>query len=139
MKTSERELWTAKYATDQPGSMRPTMPAPKKATGHRKRAKYGNTKCTYRGKSFDSKREMQYYMLLEFDESLGYIDNLKCQVKFMLLPSKGKEKAVHYIADFTYMKDGKLKVVDAKGLRTREYVLKRKLMNYIHGIEIEEV
>jgi hypothetical protein len=36
-------------------------------------------------------------------------------------------------------KDGQLHVVDAKGFRTREYILKRKLMKFRHGITIEEV
>lgn len=45
-----------------------------------------------------------------------------------------------YIADFVYTDaaTGKLVVEDAKGMRTRDYIIKRKLMLYIHGIKIRE-
>ncbi|GAB4464458.1 MAG: hypothetical protein OHK0044_01870 [Burkholderiaceae bacterium] len=48
------------------------------------------------------------------------------------------ERAVKYIADFVYTKDGKMVVEDTKGCRTRDYVIKRKLMLYVHGIRILE-
>ena len=36
-------------------------------------------------------------------------------------------------------KDKALVVEDAKGMRTKEYIIKRKLMLYVHGIAITEV
>ena len=33
---------------------------------------------------------------------------------------------------------GKEVVEDAKGMRTRDYILKRKMMLYFHGIKIQE-
>ena len=51
------------------------------------------------------------------------------------------ERACSYIADFVYTdcKTGQTIVEDTKGMRTREYVIKRKLMLYMHGIRIKEV
>ena len=47
---------------------------------------------------------------------------------------------MQYISDFTYYDDkDKLHVVDTKGFRTKEYELKKKLMAWKYGIEIEEV
>ena len=50
------------------------------------------------------------------------------------------EREISYRADFQYIdKDGNLVVEDVKGMRTKEYVLKRKMMLYFHGIRITEV
>jgi len=46
---------------------------------------------------------------------------------------------VDYVADFVYETDGFLVVEDVKGLKTRDYVLKRKMMLYMHGIRIQEI
>jgi hypothetical protein len=75
----------------------------------------------------------------------GVITDLKRQVKFELIPSQknefGKviERPVTYVADFVYAKNGKQIVEDVKGFKTKEYVIKRKLMLYVHGIRIHEV
>ena len=55
------------------------------------------------------------------------------------------EEELSYIADFVYQKDGKTVVEDSKGYRNpasatyRIFVIKRKLMRYLKGIEIQEV
>lgn len=123
--------------------------------------KYGNKKVEYLGEVFDSKRELYRYMDLKLLESCGAISNLRRQVKYELIPvqrekstkvyKKGRkkgqpiegkiiEKAVTYIADFVYRDTttGKEVVEDAKGMRTKDYIIKRKLMLYIHGIKIQE-
>jgi hypothetical protein len=41
--------------------------------------------------------------------------------------------------DFVYMENGKKVVEDTKGFRTKDYIIKRKLMLYVHGIRIKEV
>lgn len=76
-------------------------------------------------------------------ERAGLIQDLKRQVQFELIPSQkedGKvvERPVVYKADFTYYQDGKYIVEDAKGYRTPEYKIKRKLMLYVHGIRVKE-
>ena len=55
------------------------------------------------------------------------------------------ERSCEYVADFVYYKeDGRglfdeLVVEDAKGCRTKEYIVKRKLMLWVYGIRIREV
>ena len=123
--------------------------------------KYGNKKVIIDGEVFDSKREAYRWRDLKFLESCGAISNLKRQVVYELIPAqrekstkvykKGRkkgqpregkiiEKAVTYIADFVYTDSatGREVVEDAKGMRTRDYIIKRKLMLYIHGIKIRE-
>ena len=123
--------------------------------------KYGNKKVIIDGEVFDSKREYYRYMDLKLLETCGAISDLKRQVVYELIPvqrekstkvyKKGRkkgqpiegkiiEKSVTYIADFVYTDTttGKEVVEDAKGMRTRDYIIKRKLMLYIHGIKIRE-
>ena len=66
------------------------------------------------------------------------IKDLELQVKFELVPKNGKERAVNYKADFVYTENGKKVVEDCKGVRTKEYIIKRKLMLDRYGIEILE-
>jgi hypothetical protein len=49
------------------------------------------------------------------------------------------ERECAYVADFTYKQDGKLVVEDTKGFRTKDYIIKRKLMLWVHGIRIREI
>lgn len=104
--------------------------------------KYHNKKCFYKGMTFDSKKERDYYVILEMMLKNKQITDLKTQVKFELQPSfkfKGKTiRSINYIADFTYVKDGKLIIVDTKGYRTEVYKLKKKMMQY-KGLEIKEI
>ncbi len=104
--------------------------------------KYHNKKCFYKGMTFDSKKERDYYVILEMMLKNKQITDLKTQVKFELQPSfkfNGKTiRSINYIADFTYIKDGKLIIVDTKGYRTEVYKLKKKMMQY-KGLEIKEI
>jgi hypothetical protein len=106
--------------------------------------KYGNRAVTLNGEKFDSHKEARRYGELVLLERAGQISNLERQVRFELIPSQyrdGKcvERAAHYIADFVYMEDGKKVVEDTKGFRTKDYILKRKLMLMVHNIRIKEV
>lgn len=119
------------------------------------RSKYGSKKVTIDGITFDSQKEAKRYRELSLLERAGKVTDLQRQVKFVLIPSqyepdtvgvrggvrRGKllEREVSYVADFSYTKDGKMIVEDTKGFRTKDYIIKRKLMLYIHGIRIEEV
>ena len=108
-------------------------------------AKYGNRKVYFNGMWFDSIRERDRYIELSLLQRAGEISDLDTQVKFELLPSQrydGKvvERPVTYIADFVYKdKLGNTVVEDAKGCRTKEYILKRKMMLYFLGIRVREV
>lgn len=108
--------------------------------------KYHNKKTFAFGIQFDSKKEAERYQELKLLEAAGEVQNVKTQVKFPLLPvqrdESGKciERAVSYVADFTYFtKDGQFVVEDTKGVKTPEYILKRKLLYYFHKIKIQEI
>ena len=125
------------------------------------RSKYGNRKVTVNGRVFDSKKEANRYQELLLLEKAGAIRNLRLQVKYILIPTQreytnkvytsgknkgqpkpGKvlERECAYIADFVYYdRDGNVIVEDTKGFRTADYKIKRKLMLYIHGIQVKEV
>ena len=111
-------------------------------------SKYKASKCEYNGIKFDSKKERD-----------RYISNLELQKAFVLIPvqrekstinSKGKEvlgkvkeRDCKYIADFCYECNGETIVEDVKGYRQggaySVFTIKRKLMLYLHGIEVHEV
>jgi hypothetical protein len=69
----------------------------------------------------------------------GKISDLKEQVPFILVPKDGKQRAMKYIADFTFIEDEDFVVMDAKGHQTQLYKLKKRLMKYLHELEIREV
>ena len=109
--------------------------------------KYGNRKVTNEDGTFDSVKEFSRWQELKLMERAGEIYELRRQVPYVLIPAQrdenGKliEREVKYIADFTYRErcGNRLVVEDTKGLKTREYILKRKMMLYRHGIRIQEV
>ena len=108
--------------------------------------KYGNKKVVVGEKVFDSKREAARYTELMQMQSNGDISDLQTQVPFELIPAqrdpvtkKVLERAVHYVADFVYYKGGEKVVEDTKGYKTPEYILKRKMLLWVHGIRIKEI
>lgn len=121
-------------------------------------SKYHSKKITVDGETFDSKKEYRRYRELLLMEKAGLISDLQRQVKFLLIPTQyehfkrygknGKEltpgkrvveKECSYYADFVYTENGRDVVEDTKGVRTPEYIIKRKLMLHIHRIRIREV
>ena len=113
-----------------------------------KPSKLRNVKTIVDGLSFDSKKEAKRYAELKLLVKAGDVSNLELQRSFELIPkqklSSGKtERACHYIADFVYCYNGKTWVEDVKGMRTGQayalFVVKRKLMLLVHGIEVIEV
>lgn len=122
---------------------------------YRQYGKYGNKKTTVDGITFDSQKEAKRYKELSLMERAGMIRDLQRQVKYVLIPAQrepdtiGKKGGVHkgklierectYVADFVYIENGQTVVEDAKGVQTTEYVIKRKMMLYFHGIRIKEV
>ena len=112
------------------------------------RNKYNRQRTTIDGLTFDSKHEATRYCTLKYLERIGEIHDLRTQIAFELIPTqrgedgKAVEKMVKYIADFTYTdKNGQFVVEDAKSpaTRTDAYIIKRKLMLYLKGIQIKEV
>lgn len=118
--------------------------------------KYRNRRVvTGDGINHDSRKEAIRWMQLKLMESAGAITGLQRQVKFVLIPAqyeadsigkngkfkKGKclERECAYVADFIYNENDKLVVEDVKGVRTKEYIIKRKLMLQVYGIRIKEI
>ena len=121
----------------------------KRQKGRKTVNKYGAKKWELDGKTFDSHHEAKRYQELRWLQMSGLITDLKLQVPFELLPTQrvnGKvvERPIKYIADFVYQEkepngESHTVVEDAKGMRTKEYVIKRKLMLAKYGIQIREV
>jgi len=119
--------------------------------------KYHAKKVSIQGEVFDSKREAARYMELKELEMAGRISGLQRQKKFVLVPAqyepettgprggriKGKllEREVAYYADFVYFDEEEKDFVieDTKGVRTPEYIIKRKLLLWLNGYQIREV
>ena len=129
--------------------------------GHgRQPAKYRNEKVrTKDGETYDSRKEFRRAKELELLERAGEISNVRRQVKYILIPAQrgpeeigprgGKrpgpllERECSYVADFVYEENGETVVEDVKGYREGQaynvFVIKRKLMLWIHGIRVKEV
>jgi hypothetical protein len=122
------------------------------------RNKYQAIKTQVNGIEFDSRKEARRYQELLLLQRAGVIRDLKMQVKYVLIPAqyetyerygkKGQrlkdgqrtlEKECSYIADFVYEENGIEVVEDTKGIKTKDYIIKRKLMLYVHGIRVKEV
>lgn len=131
--------------------------------------KLNNRTIVIDGIEFDSKKEGNRYCELKLLQRAGVISNLELQKRYELIPAqyetvetgeyykvgakKGQpktkqvciEQSVVYIADFVYQKDGQTVVEDVKGFRDpssatyAKFVLKRKMMLWIHGIRIKEI
>lgn len=110
----------------------------------RQRRKYRNEPTELDGIKFDSRAEAKRWAELKIMEKAGQVSQLRRQVPFVLIPptdrpSGGKERECSYIADFVYTRrDGVRVCEDVKGTKTPEYIIKRKLMLQVHGIEILE-
>lgn len=125
---------------------------------YRRGNKYHNSTIIRDGERFDSKKEMRRYAELQIMETAGMIHGLKRQKKYVLIPAQrepdtvGKRGGRHkgalierecvYYADFSYYdREGNEIVEDVKSpvTRTKDYIIKRKLMLYKYGIRIVEV
>lgn len=124
-----------------------------------KKSKYNSTKKVVDGIKFDSMKEANRYVELKLLQRAGKISELELQKEFELIPTqrepstltpRGKvklgdviERKCSYYADFCYKdENGVLVVEDTKGknaTKTTDYIIKRKLMLYVHGIRITEI
>lgn len=112
------------------------------------------------GIQHDSQKEATRWCELKLVERAGKITDLKRQVEYELIPDQyetyerysktGKrlkdgikliERRCCYVADFVYtdVSTGQTVVEDTKGVRTKEYIIKRKLMWFVYKIRITEV
>ena len=110
------------------------------AHGKRRRGKYNARKTTLDGRTFDSAAEARAYAQLQIMQANGEISDLRLQPKFELQPSftdaHGKrQRAITYTADFAYMQDGVMVVIDVKGgkaTQTQVFRVKWKMLQYKH-------
>ena len=102
----------------------------------KKRSKMGNVKTDAHGITFDSGREAKRYSELLFLEKAGEISDLERQVTYDICVNG--VFICRYRCDYEYLERGKKITEDAKGHKTPEYVIKRKLMKAVHGITIRE-
>lgn len=104
--------------------------------------KYHNHKCrltldnnTY---SFDSKAEMNYFVLLHNKLKQGKISDLVLQPEYNITRTfkiattatkSGKSivTGLKYTPDFKYIEDGKVIVVEVKGQKTADYQMRKKI------------
>lgn len=112
---------------------------------------HNNITVTSDGIKHASQKEASRWCELKLLERAGKISDLKRQVRFVLIPSlyehssNGRKRCLErscvYVADFVYIDNdtGQKIVEDTKGARTKEYIIKRKLMLYLHDIRIREV
>lgn len=96
--------------------------------------KYNAVKTTTGGITFDSKAEANYYNELLMLKKAGIVKSIILQKDFTLQEAYTKEngervRAIRYRADFEVQyTDGHTEVVDVKGKRTKEYIMKKKLL-----------
>jgi len=102
-------------------------------TQRKKANKYNARKTVMCGHTFDSKREAEVYLDLLSRKQHGEILRIGLQPSYTLLEgfrdnTGKKQRAITYTADFfvTYA-DGHSEVVEVKGVRTRDYLLRKKL------------
>ncbi len=107
--------------------------------------KYHAQKTILDGITFDSRAEATRYTELRLLERAGEISSLVLQPEFELIPGYTKNgrkvRAVKYRADFQYTdRDGKTVIEDVKGVRTKEFAIKKKIFEWKYqNLTITEV
>ena len=105
--------------------------------------KYGNQKTIIDNIKFDSKAEAKRYTELLILQKSGIISDLKMQTPFIIAQACAingrKRPPMKYLADFTYLLDGRLIIEDVKGKETEGYRIKRHLMKSVLNLEISEI
>lgn len=101
--------------------------------------KYHNHKTLSNGVQFASRKEADRYQELLLMQRSGLIDQLELQPRYDLIVNGCK--VGFYKGDFRYeeVATGKLVTEDVKGVRTAVYMLKKKLVKALYGVEIAEI
>lgn len=112
-------------------------------TPRRKPNKYHARKTTVCGRTFDSRREAEVYLELLAQKQAGEIVRIGFQPSYTLLAGfvdnmGKKQRPITYTADFfvTYA-DGRSEVIEVKGMRTRDYLLRKKL--FLHMMREKDI
>jgi hypothetical protein len=104
--------------------------------------KYGATKVTIDGIVFDSKAEAKRFEELRLMQLAGAIRNLQVHMRYPI--DVLDVRICVYVDDFSYDRVVENVIVehvveDVKGVRTPVYVIKRRLMQAVYGIHVQEV
>ena len=109
----------------------------------RKPNKYHARTTTVCGRTFDSRREAEVYLELLAQKQAGEIVRIGFQPSYTLLAgfvdnTGKKQRPITYTADFfvTYA-DGRSEVIEVKGVRTRDYLLRKKL--FLHMMRKKDI
>lgn len=105
-----------------------------------KKAKYRNTPVFIDGIRFASKREGAYYAELKIREKAGEVSAVELQTPFALIGPDGLLIST-YKADFCFWDatQDRFRVIDVKGVETKEFRIKKRLMKSLKGIDVEIV
>lgn len=98
------------------------------------KSKYGAIKTNVDGHTFDSKKEAEFYCELKLKLKAGAIKGFCLQPVFILAPD------LKYKADFiVFNNDGTTDIIDTKGFKTKEYIVKKKVFEDKYDLKIIEV
>jgi len=95
-----------------------------------KRNKYHAKPTVMNGIRFDSRKEARIWLARQLEEQAGAISELKRQVMIPIFVAG--VKVCSYRADYTYIREGKYVVEDAKGFQTDIFKLKWKMLKAQH-------
>jgi len=86
----------------------------------KRRNKFNNIITRLEGYVFQSKVEANHYILLKFRQARKEIKNLRVHPKYILLDKKPGQRALTYSADFEYVEQGRVVVLDVKSVATQK-------------------
>lgn len=101
------------------------------------RGKYNARPVEIDGIRFASEAEARRYGELRLLERAGEICLLEVHPTFPLVVNG--QRVAAYEADFSYRDASGLIVEDVKGVRTRDFIIRRKLMKAVYGIDVREI
>ncbi len=112
-----------------------------KASGAELTSKYRNQPIVMDGRRYASRAEAARAAELQLLLRAGQICDLEYQPRYPLVVNG--VKICTYVADFRYFQSrhaaAQLVVEDVKGVRTREFMIKKNLMKALWGIDITEI
>ena len=98
------------------------------------KSKYRSNKVSIDGHTFDSQKEADYYCELKIKLKANEINGFCLQPTFILAPK------LKYKADFiVFHKDNSTEIIDVKGVKTKEYIAKKKVFEDKFNLKITEI
>lgn len=102
--------------------------------GLNKKSKYRANKTSIDGHTFDSQKEADYYSELKLRLKANEIKGFCLQPVFMLAPG------LKYKPDFIiFNNNGEVEIIDVKGIKTKEYIAKKKMFEDKFNLKIIEI